>query len=220
MDETLSKLLIENQNLIYSIANYFKNYSNKEDLFQVGAMGFIKAYKKYDKSMNVKLTTYAFPYILGEMKKFVCEDRTVKVGRDIQKKSILIERTTHLLTQKLMREPTISELAMYLNFPEETIVGAVKSSYMVYSMDEVLTDQGKEMTLNDFLGDKDQNIDQLIMLREELSELSDFERKLIEKRYFSDMTQAETARILGMSQVQVSRKEQKILTKMRRGLAA
>lgn len=211
----------ENRNLIYSIASYFKNYPNKEDLFQVGAIGLIKAYRKYDPSMNVKLTTYAYPYILGEMKKLVREDKGVKVSRDISRLSLLIERTIVLLTQKWMREPTIQELAEYLQIPESYIVQSMKSNYPIYSMDEPIHNEGKDMTLSDVIPNcTTSNIDDLILLREQLSSLTPFERSLIEKRYFSDMTQSETAKTLGMSQVQVSRKENKILTKMRSGLAA
>ncbi len=212
--------IYENRNLIYSIAANFKNYPNKEDLFQVGAMGLIKAYRKYDPSMNVKLTTYAYPYILGEMKKLVREDKSIKISREIFKLSLLIERTIVLLTQKWMREPTIEELSDYLNIPETYLVQAMKSNYKTCSMDEPIRDEGKDMTLSDVIpsGQKD-NLDDLILLRQQLSCLTPLERRLIENRYFSDMTQSETAKKLGMSQVQVSRKENKILTKMRSGLA-
>lgn len=220
MGEELNTIICENQNLIYYIAQFFKNYPNKDDLFQVGAMGLVKAYKKYDPTMNVKLTTFAYPYILGEMKKLVREDKSMKISRDISKLSLMIEKANILLTQKWMREPTTLELATYLNIPEEYIIRSIQSTYMVRSTDEPVNTEGKEMTYADVIASPSIDIDRNLMLKEELSKLTPFERKLIEKRYFRDLTQSETAASLGESQVQVSRKEQKILTKMRSGMVA
>lgn len=220
MGEEMNDLIYENRNLIYYVANFFKNYPNKEDLFQVGAMGLLKAYENYDPSMNVKLTTFAYGYILGEMKKLVREDKSMKISRDISKLSLMIEKAHILLTQKWMREPTTLELATYLNVPEEYVIRSIQSTYMVRSTDEPLNSEGKEMTYADVIPSPSVDIDRRLMLQEELSKLTPFERKLIEKRYFNDLTQSETAKYLGESQVQVSRKEQKILTKMRSGMAA
>lgn len=114
MNQSLEQIIEENKNLIYSISHYFENYPNKEDLFQAGVMGLITAYKNYDASFNNKFTTYAYTYILGEMKKFVREDKGIKISRDITKLNLQIEKTSILLTQKLMRQPTIKELADYL----------------------------------------------------------------------------------------------------------
>lgn len=222
MEGELSRLIIENQNLIYSIMEkYFKNYPNKEDLFQVGAMGFTKAYYKYDGAQGAKFTTYAYPYIWGEMKKFVREDKSLKISRDIHKVASLVEKTAQLLRQQYMMEPTVGQIASYLGLAEEEVVRAIKSSYAVQSMEQPICSEGKEMVLADFIqDDRGENIDDILMLKEELASLSPFEQSLIQKRYFSDMTQAETAKMLGISQVQVSRKEQKILEKMKTGLAA
>lgn len=222
MEEELSRLIIDNQNLIYHIIDrYFKNYPNKEDLFQVGAMGFTKAYYLYDKAQGAKFTTYAYSHIWGEMKKFVREDKNLKISRDIHKVASLVEKTSHLLRQQYMREPTVGQIAAYLGLEETEVVRAVKSSYAVQSMEQPVCSDGKEMVLADFISDdRETNIDEILMLRDEIASLSPFEKSLIEKRYFSDMTQAETAKLLGMSQVQVSRKEQKILQKMKTGLAA
>lgn len=213
---------MENQNLLYSIIEkYFKNYPNKEDLFQVGAIGFINAYYKFDESFGAKFTTYAYPYIFGEMKKLVREDKSIKISREIHKTALLIERTTQLLRQALMREPTISDISYELGISELEVVQAIKSTSTIHSMDETIYSDGKDMTLADFVGDdRGQNLDEILMVREQLEELSEFERKLIEGRYFSDLTQAEVARQLGISQVQVSRNEQKIFSKIKPKLAA
>lgn len=212
----MENLILENKNLIYSMTRYFEKYCNKEDLFQAGCVGMIIAYKNFDESMGVKFTTYAYPYILGEMKKVVRESRSVKVSRNIQLLSLKIEKAKILLTQKLMREPTNIEISNYLEIPIDVINEAINSNMIVYSIDEPINKEGKIVTLQDMLGNnKIDNIDDLILLKDELSKLSEFEKKLIQTRYENDLTQQETAEILGISQVQVSRKEQKILLKLK-----
>ncbi len=221
MDQSLEQIIEENKNLIYSISHYFENYPNKEDLFQAGVIGLITAYKNYDASFNNKFTTYAYTYILGEMKKFVREDKGIKISRDITKLNLQIEKATILLTQRLMRQPTIKELSNYLEIDEYFIAEAMKSINALQSLDEPLNNDGKQITLYDSVSDqKSNNLDELIALRNELSLLPDLERTLIEQRYMRDMTQTETAEFLGMTQVQVSRKEQKVLMKLKDKLAA
>lgn len=221
MNQNLEQIIEENKNLIYSISHYFENYPNKEDLFQAGVMGLITAYKNYDASFNNKFTTYAYTYILGEMKKFVREDKGIKISRDITKLNLQIEKATILLTQRLMRQPTIKELSNYLEIDEYFIAEAMKSINVLQSLDEPLNNDGKQITLYDSVSEqKVNNLDELIALRNELELLPDLERNLIEQRYMCDMTQTETAEALGMTQVQVSRKEQKVLMKLKDKLAA
>lgn len=211
----LKDLIINNQNLIYKLTHYFKNYENKEDLFQAGCIGMVKAYKKYDASFNVKFTTFAFPYILGEMKKFVREDKGIKISKDISRLNSKIEKATIILSQKLMREPTLEELANFLDIPTCDLVEAINSTNNIMSIDEVINNDGKEVTLHDIIKDKEVDLDSLISLKNALNGLTEFEKDLINKRYFEDKTQKEVASSLGISQVQVSRKEQKVLTKLK-----
>ncbi len=215
----MEQLILENKNLIYSITKYFEKYANKEDLFQAGCIGMIMAYKNYDKNMNVKFTTYAYPYILGEMKKLVREDKSIKISRSIQILNLKIEKAKVLLTQKLMRNPTIIELSDYLELPIHIIEEAINSTKPIYSIDEPLNNEGKDITLQDTIG-KIENIDDLLLLKEALTKLEPFEQKIINKRYVNDLTQQQTALELGISQVQVSRTEQKILTKLKSKLVA
>lgn len=212
----MEQLILENQNLIYSITKYFESYRNKEDLFQAGCIGMIMAYKNYDESMNVKFTTYAYTYILGEMKKLVREDKSLKISRDIQKLNLKIEKANIILAQKLMRVPTIDEVADYLELPVILVSQALNSQKPIASIDEPLTRDGKELTLNDVIGkDENMDIDDLILLKQELNNLNEDEKDIIIKRYMNDMTQQETANELGISQVQVSRNEKKVLVKLR-----
>lgn len=216
MDE---KIIFENQRLIYYAANFFKNYPYKEDLYQAGRLGMIKAFKMYNPNMGCKFTTYAFSYILGEMKKLVREDKGLKVSREISKLNLKIEKAYVLLTQKLMKEPSVSEIASFLEIPEFLVSEALMSLNKVRSISEPICDEGKELTLEDIIGTED-NVDDLLMLKDALNSLNAEEKEIIENRYFRDLTQSETSKIVGISQVQVSRKEQKILQKMNRKMAA
>ena len=220
MDE-LTRLIIENQKFIYYIANKFPNYPNKEDLFQVGAIGFQKGYESFDPTRGVKLTTHLYKYIFGEMSKFVQNDRSLKCGRDLIRIASQMEKASILLTQRFMREPSLKEICFYLNIDEKLALMALESTYRVHSTDEIVYESDKDMVLSDFISDtKVVDIDSLLELRSALSKLKEEERVLIEKRYFEDLTQSETAKVLGINQVQVSRKETKILEKMKSKMVA
>lgn len=217
--ESLSDLIDQNKNLIYKVTTLFNSYSNKEDLFQVGCIGLINAYKKYDESYNTKFSTYAYPYILGEISSYVKKDKGIKVSREISKLNSMIERAGILLTQKLMREPSVSELADYLDIDESFVVDALKARYPIMSTDSVINDDGREITLLDTIPDiNGMDMNTLVALKEELLKLDSFEREIINERYVQNLTQSEVASNLGISQVQVSRKEQKVLSKLRSSL--
>lgn len=218
MDE-ITNLIINNERLIYSIANYFKNYQSKEDLYQAGCLGLITAYKKYDPNINCKFTTYAYPYILGEMRRLVREDKGLKISREITKLNLKIEKAYVLLTQKLMKEPSIEDIARFLEIPEFYVSEAILSLNKIKSIDEPVNDEGREFTLQDVIG-KSENIDELIMLKELLQGLNSEEKAIIDNRYMKDYTQSETSKLVGMSQVQVSRKEQKVLQKLKQKMVA
>ena len=218
MDE-ITNLILNNEKLIYSICNYFKNYNSKEDLYQAGCLGLISAYKKYNPNMNCKFTTYAYPYILGEMRKLVREDKGMKISREITKLNLKIEKAYILLTQKLMKEPSIEEIANYLEIPEYYVSEAILSLNKIKSIDEPVNSEGRELTLQEVIG-KSNNIDDLILLRDSLNNLTEEERSLINNRYVNDYTQSETSKIIGMSQVQVSRKEHKVLEKLKQKMVA
>lgn len=217
--EEITNLILNNEKLIYSICNYFKNYNSREDLYQAGCVGLISAYKKYNPNMNCKFTTYAYPYILGEMRKLVREDKGMKISREITKLNLKIEKAYILLTQKLMKEPSIEEIANYLEIPEYYVSEAILSLNKIKSIDEPVNSDGKELTLQDVIGESN-NIDDLILLRESLKNLNSEELELINNRYMKDYTQSETSKIAGMSQVQVSRKEHKVLEKLKQKMVA
>jgi len=214
----LDNLVVEYQNYIYGLTKYFENYSSKEDLFQAGAIGLINAYKKFDPTLNIKFTTYAFPHIMGEMKKCIRQDKMIRVGRKISKLNLQIEKTYLLLSQKLMREPTYSEIANFLEVPEYLIEEAMRSRNTPQSIDEPIYTDGKPISLHETIPSNNIDINTLIALKQELLSLEEPEKSIMKNRYFNDLTQAETAKLLGLSQVQVSRKEGKVLTLLRNNL--
>lgn len=203
----LETLILENEKLIYSIMKYFYRYPNKEDLFQAGCIGLIEARFRYKNDMNTKFTTYAYGYILGEMRKLVREDKGIKISRNISSLYLKIEKASILLSQKYMREPTIYEIAAFLEIEEELVIEAINSSNVLLDVDEV------PISMNT-------DIDNVIYLREELNKLSNEEMDIIDNRYMKDRTQSETAVLMGISQVQVSRKESRALQKLKKRLVA
>ena len=217
MDE-LSNIIMDNQGLIYEAMKYFRNYNNKEDLYQVGCIGFIKAYKNFKDDKGCKFSTYAFTYILGEMKKLVREDKGIKISNQISKLNLKIDKAYILLSQKLMRMPSILEVANYLEIPEYMVSEAINSNNGIKSIDEAITNDS-DMCLQDVIGYSDDTFDKLY-LENSISKLNDEEKNIIYNRYMNDLTQSETSKIMGMSQVQVSRKEQKVLQKLRHQMVA
>lgn len=213
MDE-LTSVIKDNEKLIYAISNNFKNYNSKEDLYQAGCLGIIKAYKNYNPNMNCKFSTYAYNYILGEMKKLVRDDKGIKISREISKLNLKIEKAYILLSQKLMKEPSIKELADYLEIDEYYVGEAINSLYRLKSIDEPVNTNESSLLLEEVIGKSDNVID-LLLLKQSLNNLKGFEKNIIEERYMNDLTQEETSKIVGISQVQVSRYEKKALNKMK-----
>jgi RNA polymerase sporulation-specific sigma factor len=214
--EELNQLVMANSNLIHDLANQFNRYDIKEDLYQVGTIGIIKAYNNYNKNWGSKFSTYAYPYIVGEMKKYIRENHGIKVSRDLIYLYAKIEKARNVISQKIKRYPTTAELANYLEIPEEKIIAALQVNIYIKSSDEPIYEDGKEITLHDVVGNNTK-IDKLtlISLKEELNNLSPVEKELFKIRYLEDKTQMETAKLMGMTQVQVSRQEQKVLIKLR-----
>ena len=220
-DTILLNLIKENKGLICSIINKYTKYYEFDDLYQVSIIGIMKAYKSFDKNKNVKLTTYMYKYILGEVLAYVKKSNLIKVSRDYYSlyKKILEART--LLTQKLMKEPTTKELSFFLEIEETIINDVIKCQNNVKSLDEVIMEDGKKLTLLDKIADHYSDSEQYIeniSLQEGLKSLTNEEYELINLRYFEDKTQSEIAQFFGTNQVQISRNEKKILKKLKNNL--
>lgn len=211
--ENISQLIIENEKLIYKILSYFPYYDDKEDLYQAGCKGMIEAYKNYDSSKGVKFTSYAYTYILGEMKKVVREDKSIKVSREINSLANKIEKAKELLSQALMHEPTTKEISDYLEIPEYCVIEALNSKVIMKSIDSNVGDTN--MMLHEIISRQEADINDLLFLKTELEKLQEPERTIMINRYYEDMSQSEIAGNLGLTQVDVSRREKKVLTKLR-----
>lgn len=207
------EMYLEIENLIHYLVNCFGSFSNRDDLYQAGCLGFIKAYDNYKLDSNCKFSTYAYKYILGEIKSVIRSDKGIHISRDISNLNYKIEKAYSLLSQKLMRSPNIDEISCYLEIPSELVIEAINSTNKIQSIDEPLTDEGKELTYQDIIGTT-RNIDELILLKDAINSLTDEERTILLGKYLSGYTQSEISNMIGINQVQVSRKERKVLTKV------
>lgn len=205
-----NELLENNEKLIWSIASRFYDVP-KEDLFQAGAVGLLKAANNYDSSSNTKFSTYAYEYIFGEMYSLV-QNKNIKVSKDILNLYKKIESARYEVAQLINRVPTNLELSEYLGLDLFDVEIAIASAQEIMSLDEVNDDNKSEY---DYLKAANEDIDNKILLEESLEKLSMDEKNIIMSRYYEDLTQSEVARKLKMSQVKVSRYEKKGIDKMR-----
>lgn len=210
----IEKIIAENQNLIYKIIIKYRSYFDLDDLYQVAVLGLIKAYKNYDASYNTKFMTYAYPYILGEVVKYVSEFKSIKVDRRTRILYYKILKAKELLTQKNMHTPSLNELATYLEMTPSMIESILKLNQHVSSLDAAIDEDNSEIALYNTIGYNDNAIDNYELI-DVINSLSDIDKTIIMDRYFLDMTQSEIGKKLGMYQVEVSRREQKILRYLR-----
>ena len=224
--EALEKLVKNNIGLIRSIALRFRDRGVEyEDLVQIGSIGIIKAVKSFDKSYNTAFSTYAVPMIMGEIKRFLRDDSMIKVSRDTKKRGITLMKVKEEFKQKYNREPQTSELAEITGLTNEDIIYALDAISPVYSLQDSSMSgrksregENENNTLENFISNEIDEIDAAtnkIALREALNTLPEIQRNLIILRYFKNLSQQQAAKILGMTQVKVSREEKKIFEKLR-----
>ena len=209
--------LLEYENLVYSIISKYGSYFDRDDLYQVGMIGLIDAYKHFDNSLGVKFSSYAYYYIVGEVTKFVRENRSIKVSKDVIKLNSSIEKCRDMMRQRLGREPTDIEISLFLEIDEDKI-GEVNSLMQEAKSLDFCYDEDVSL-YNSVMRFDNETRDSVLDLKEAIRNLSSEEKALIDARYYQDMTQSETSKILGMSQVQVSRREGKILEKLKSKVA-
>lgn len=213
-------LFEENVGLVYSVAKRFLGRGvEMEDLFQIGSIGLLKAVDKFDLSYDVRFSTYAVPMIVGEIKRFLRDDGILKVSRSLKESHYRVYQVREVLERKFGREPTLSELSQEMGVPVEELVLILESKMEVESLQKTIYQgEGTEISLLEKLPEKENQQDRIldrIFLEEILDTLDAKQRQLIYMRYYKDMTQTEIARELGISQVQVSRMEKKILIILR-----
>lgn len=218
--EARDTLFEENTGLIYSVARRFLGRGvEMEDLFQIGSIGLLKAVDKFDPAFEVKFSTYAIPMILGELKRFFRDDGMIKVSRSIKENQHRVYLAREKIEKELGREPSLKEIAEMLEMPPEEVAMTMDSAAEVESLYRtVYQSEGTDISLIDKIPEKENAEEHLlnrIFLEEILGKLESSDRKLLYMRYFQDQTQTQIAEQLGVSQVQVSRMEKRILRKLR-----
>lgn len=222
--KAMEELIQKNKGLIWSIVKRFQNRGYElEDLYQVGVMGFIKCIKRFDSSFEVRLSTYAVPYVLGEVKRHIRDNGPIKISRSLKELAIKAMETQNEYYRKNGQEIRIEELAKLINSTKEEVALALEAFQPVNSIDEQLYNESEDgLTLLDKMAN---NVDEASMLtnkiciQNEIENLKENEKQIILLRYYKGKTQTEIAKIMGITQVQVSRIEKKVLDNMRVKLA-
>lgn len=214
--EAVEYLIKENSGLVWSIVRKFSNRGHDtDDLFQIGSIGLLKCIHKFDINFDVKFSTYAVPMIIGEIKRFLRDDGMIKVSRPLKEMAIKARYTKERLSQQNGKEPTISELSNELGVESEELVLALEACVEVESIySTIYQSDGSPIYLIDKIDQNkgyDDNMIDIIALKEIINQLKPKERQVILMRYFHDKTQMEVASVIGVSQVQVSRIERKVL---------
>lgn len=222
-EKARTQLVEENIGLVWCVAKRFYGRGTEaEDLFQIGSIGLLKAIDKFDLSYDVKFSTYAVPMISGEIQRFLRDDGMIKVSRSLKELAYKAYIAKEKLTDRWNREPTIEEIAEELHVSKEELAQALESSGEVESLHRPVYQQdGSEVQLLERIPEKEEQEERIVnhlLLAQLLTHLEKEERQLIYMRYFANKTQAETGKKLGISQVQVSRLEKKILNNLRERL--
>ena len=219
--EAREQLVEENIGLIWCVVRRFGGRGvEMEDLFQIGSIGLLKAIDKFDLDYDVKFSTYAVPMISGEIRRFLRDEGMIKVSRSLKELSYRSLKAGEKLTDRLGREPTMEELSEELGVEKEELVQAMEAGGEVDSLYRPIHQkEGSEIRLLDKIEEKEKSEDKILdrmMLKELLETLNADERRLIWLRYFADRTQSDVGKIMGISQVQVSRMEKRIMENLRR----
>ena len=221
----MTKLVKDNQGLIWSIVKRFtgRNYET-EDLYQIGCMGFIKAIKGFDTSFEVQISTYAVPYILGEIKKFIRDDGIIKVSRSVKELGIKIKQLQSEYLKKNHEEINIAQISKELKVDKEEIIFAMEAQRPVESIyqDENNDNNDKRELISKIPVETNQELKIInnMALKQVIGNLNAREKQIIILRFYKDKTQTEVGKLLGISQVQVSRMEKSVLEKMKQRLEA
>lgn len=219
--EAREVLIEENLGLVHHIVKRFLGRGYEaDDLFQIGVIGLMKAVDKFNVSFDVKFSTYAVPLITGEIKRFIRDDGMVKVSRTLKENGMRVKYARERLNNRLNREPSLSEVATEAALTVEEVVLAMEANVQVESIyRSVYQNDGNEILMVDQLADEKENEQETMLnhlvIRQLIGDLPEKEQQLIVLRYYQDKTQTEVAKLLGISQVQVSRLEKKILLNMR-----
>lgn len=211
------KFIEQNMGLVHSCANRFRGKGIEyEEMFAAGCVGLIKAYDAFDTERGVQFSTYAVPVILGEIKKLFRDGGMIKVTRSIKELSLKINYTREALQKTLGQEPTIREIAEALGVTTEEIAQAVSASTPPMSLTAVYEDEDGQCEFDIPIESSEEQMTNMMGLKYAIGDLDSEEKKIVYLRFFQNQTQASTAKALGKTQVQISRKERKIIQKLRK----
>jgi len=211
------KFIEQNLGLVHSCANRFRGKGIEyEEMYAAGCVGLIKAYDAFDTERGVQFSTYAVPVILGEIKKLFRDGGIVKVTRSIKELSLKINYTRDILQKKLGQEPTLKEIASELGVPVEEIAQAVSAATPPMSLTAAFEDEDGQSEFDIPIESAEEELTNMMGLKYAIKDLDEEEKKIIYLRFFKNKTQSVTAQIMGKTQVQISRKERKIILKMRK----
>lgn len=217
------EFIMKYEKLVCKIASKYSCYSNFEDLKQVGMIGLLKAVDKYIPNPQTKFSTYATFWIRGEILEYLRNDKNIKPSKEMLALSKKVEICRERLKDKFNREPSVSEIATILEEDEKDVLDAIYAKEFVLSTDYIINqdEEGKDTSLYDTIPYYEMGYDEdILALHFELDKLSEEEKKIIDLRYYQDMTQSEVSKVLGTNQVNVSRCESKILQKLKKEMAA
>ncbi len=218
-NDACERLLIDNSGLIWSVARrYYGRGVDPEDLYQLGCLGFLKAIRGFDAGYGTQFSTYAVPKIAGEIRRFLRDDGAVKVSRGTKERAMALRLRRQELTQRLGREPTVGELAAATGLEPEDIAAADTAVLSVASLQEETGEDG--FSLEAVLGDEgiEDELVEKLALRHAIDQLSERERMVILLRFYKNLTQDRVSKVLGVSQVQVSRIERRAVAHLREAL--
>lgn len=218
-NEACERLLLDNSGLIWSVARrYYGRGVDPEDLYQLGCLGFLKAVRGFDLNYGTQFSTYAVPKIAGEIRRFLRDDGAVKVSRGVKEQAAAVRQCRQELNQRLGREPTVKELSAATGLEPEDIAAAETATLAVASIQSETGEDG--FTLESVLGDcgMEEEVVERLTLRQAIDGLPERERKVILLRFYKNLTQDRVSRVLGVSQVQVSRIERRAVQHLREAL--
>lgn len=218
-NQACEQVLQENNGLIWSVVRrYYGRGVEPDDLYQLGCLGFLKAVQGYDPEFGTQFSTYAVPKIAGEIRRFLRDDGPMKVSRGLKERGVSIRSARSRLAAELGREPSLSELAQETGLTPEEIAAAETASEPVVSLQTETGDSG--LTLEGMLtaGGEEEGLVERLALRAAMAQLPQREQQVLLLRYYRGMTQVQTARIIGVSQVQVSRLERRALEQLRKDM--
>ena len=201
-----ASVLLENENIVYSVINKYTYYFDKDDLYQVGMLGLIDAYNHYKNDKNTKFSSFAYFYVLGKVKEYIRNSNMMKISKELVKINTRVEKARDCLTQRIGHVPTDDDLALFLEIDIESVRQAKEANNLMLSLEN----ENEEQNIYNRIGYEEKLYrEDILDLRKEIDSLNEYDRNIIVKRYKEGLTQSELSKELGINQVKVSKRRKK-----------